>query len=564
MDFCGRFHLDPVSPDSPGGIVCRTAHPDPGRLLSLGDAARRTRTPLLHLRAAIQDGRLRTLPALHLGQPIRLVEPAAMRDAFPQATLQAGPALDPARRGIDWIGTSEGDQPPGSLPPAPNLAPEREPEGALPGSSRDLEEKPRVRIQEGIEQVPEQEPAGGLAPSGEDPEVHPIPVPTEISAAPDQDPSPVQQTMGRAFPSVEPMGRHAPAPDETSDRLADLFGDGSALSSEKEIQRPQSRTQKSPAEASPVEASYSGEPLLGQATSVQAQAVQLGRDVRRFETRNARRQVVLQFLLVLGTGVMVSAWMWSRSQSSDDVLAAPFGSQGEDPLAPGGLGQDQPEGAGGVTSERGDQRVPAQRSSTGSGTSRSVQGPLGRRPDFVLDPEPPQALRASGPACAWWGVTQPEGALRELLGPCQGPWDDERLAVVGLHRHRGLHTCTHHLAFLRDRGGDLARETAAATAAKREGLPAPLMTQRVEGAARRMLRERVGTWVESGFEAGGQHSLVQLDQGGWRVDSWVRLLEQGDQTRVRRFILELVLADGPHFDWLVGFEWTTGVDSSGR
>lgn len=313
-----------------------------------------------------------------------------------------------------------------------------------------------------------------------------------------------------------------------------------------------------------VEASYSGEPLLGQATSVQAQAVQLGRDVRRFEARNARRQVVLQFLLVLGTGVMVSAWMWSRSQSSDDVLAAPFGSQEEDSPAQGGLGQDQSEGASGVTSREGDQRVPAQLSSTGSGTSTLLPGSLNRRPDFVLDPEPPQALPASGPACAWWGVTQPEGALRELLGPCRGPWDDERLSVVGLHRHRGSHTCTHHLSFLRDRGGDLARETAAATAARREGLPAPLMTQRVEGAARRMLRQRVGTWVESGFEAGGQHSLVQLDQGGWRVDSWVRLLEQGKRGRVCRFSLELVLADGPHSDWLVGFEWTAGVGSSGR
>ena len=42
------------------------------------------------------------------------------------------------------------------------------------------------------------------------------------------------------------------------------------------------------------------------------------------------------------------------------------------------------------------------------------------------------------------------------------------------------------------------------------------------------------------------------------------LLEQGSQVRLRRFSLELVLADGPHFDWLVGFEWTAGVDANGR
>lgn len=556
MDFCRRFHLDPVNSDNPKRVVCRTAHPDPGRLLSLGDAARRTRTPLLQVRAAINDGRLHTLPALHLGQPIRLVEPSALREAFPQATLQAGPPLDPAQRGIDWIGTSEGEEPPGSLPAAPVLTSKPEPEVVAPEASKDLQDESRVEIQKQFSH----EPAPEFSPTLKDPDVGPIPDSKEVSTPPDQSSGSSRQSVEQALPAVEPMGRHAPSPDGTLDRLADLFGDGSPPASDKEIQWPQPMDQESSAEESLVDVSYSGDPLLGQAAGVQAQAVQLGMDVRRFEARNSRRQLALQVLLVLGTGVMASTWIWLRTESSDEVLAAPLGSQGEDPLAPGGLGKDQPENAGGVTSMPGDQVVPAQVPSAGSG----VQGPRGRRPEYVIDPEPPQALRASGPACAWWEVTQPEGALREMLGPCQGPWDEKRLAVVGLHRHRGSHTCTHHLAFLRDRGGDLAREKAAAAAAKREGLPAPLMTQRVEGAARRMLRQRVGTWVESGFEAGGQHRLALLDQGGWRVDSWVRLLEQGKQARVRRFSLELVLADGPHFDWLVGFDWTTEVDSSGR
>ena len=560
MDFCRRFHLDPVNSDNPKGVTCRTSHPDPGRLLSLGDAARRTRTPLLKVREAIQAGRLRTLPALHLGQPIRLVEPTALREAFPQATLQAGPPLDPAQRGIDWIGVNEEDQPPGSLPVESVLESKPELNEVVPEDSKDLEGESRVPVPERIEQ----EPALEITPGREDFDVDPAPVSKETATPLDQGPDPEPQSSGQALPTVDPMGRHAPSPDWTSDRLADLFGDGSAPASGNDVQGSQPADPDSSADEGLVDGSYSGEPLLGQTAGVQAQAVQLELDVRRFEARKARRHFTGQVLLVLGTGVMVSTWMWLRTQSSDEVLAAPIGSQGEAPLASGGLEQDPSEDTGGLTSKRGDQGAPGLSSSPDSGVSHSVGAPVVRRPDFVIDPEPPQALRESGPACAWWDVTQPEGALRELLGPCQGPWDEERLAVVGLHRHRGSQTCTHHLAFLRDRGGDLAREKSAAAAAKREGLPAPLMTQRVEGAARRMLRQRVGAWVDSGFEAGGNHSLAQLDQGGWRVDSWVRLLEQGSQVRLRRFSLELVLADGPHFDWLVGFEWTAGVDANGR
>ena len=136
--------------------------------------------------------------------------------------------------------------------------------------------------------------------------------------------------------------------------------------------------------------------------------------------------------------------------------------------------------------------------------------------------------------------------------------------VVGLHRHSGVQTCTHHLAFLRDRGGSLSLETSAANAAKLEGLPAPLMTQRVEGTARRMLRERVGNWIESGFEAGGQHHLKARSDGSWRVSSWVRLSAAQGDARLRRFDLDLQLADGPHLDRELKFTWLSEPEHSGR
>ena len=548
----------PQNPQDPRGGVCRTAHPEPGRLLSLGDAARRTRTPLLQLRAAIRDGRLRTLPALHLGQPIWLVEPVALQTAFPDAILQAGPRLDPVTRGINWIGTSQGEEPPGSVPMTPKAALKPDPNQARtrPQASANGElTPPAPRV------VPPQLPEPEV-PSSAELEVastsEPVsePVPPGAGSSPDSVPSPVRSVVAHTpaseeLPEVQPMGGDAPPPVQGGDRLADLFGaEGSPKDNQDAAPGPATDEVLGAPPATKPDSfeggRFSGEPLLGARGF--SGAVQLGAEVRRFEAWGLRRRIGVQFLLVMGSGLLVSAWMWSRSEGNSDVLAA---------STPG------VQNTGGQINGPAPFRTKDVSSGNLLESSRQV-------PETPLQvPAPPiirvlDAPRASGPPCVWWDVTQPGGALRSLLGPCQGPWNEEASVVVGLHRHKGVQTCTHHLAFLRDRGGNLSRETSAANAAKLEGLPAPLMTQRVEGAARRMLRERVGNWIESGFEAGGRHHLRSRSDGSWRVSSWVRLSEPQGDARLKRFELDVQLADGPHLDRELKFTWLSEPVPSGR
>jgi len=544
------------NPQDPRGGVCRTAHPEPGRLLSLGDAARRTRTPLLELRAAIRDGRLRTLPALHLGQPIRLVEPVALQAAFPEAILQAGPRLDPVTRGINWIGTSQGEEPPGSVPMTPRAAQNPHPSQArkraaasakgeptpptprvVSGPLPESEVPPSAALAGGTISEPEQVPPG----AGSDPD----PAPSPERLAPPQTPA------SEDLPEVQPMGGNAPPPVQGGDRLADLFGGENPPQDNQTPGRGPATGEVLCAPSAPQADSFeggrfSGEPLLG-GRGVSG-AVQLGAEVRRFEARSLRRRIGVQFLLVMGSGLLVSAWMWSSSEGHSDVLAASTSvvetTEGRK-SGPIPLMMEDVSSADSLDSNKQSSETPLQ----------TLAPPIIR----VLD-----APRASGPPCVWWDVTQPLGALRSLLGPCQGPWNEETSVVVGLHRHKGVQTCTHHLAFLRDRGGNLSRETSAANAAKLEDLPAPLMTLRVEGAARRMLRERVGNWIESGFEAGGRHHLGARLDGSWRVSSWVRLSQLQGEARLRRFELDLELADGPHLDRELKFTWLSEPEPSGR
>ena len=98
-------------------MTCRTLHPDPQRLLTLGEAARAAGVSHLALRRSVQSGILPTLPALHLGQRIRLVEPAALLAAYPESACEGRPPLDPDHRGIEWIGASPEDEPPQGASP---------------------------------------------------------------------------------------------------------------------------------------------------------------------------------------------------------------------------------------------------------------------------------------------------------------------------------------------------------------------------------------------------------------------------------------------------------------
>ena len=552
------MNLPQQNPQDPRGGVCRTAHPEPGRLLSLGDAARRTRTPLLQLRAAIRDGRLRTLPALHLGQPIRLVEPVALQAAFPDAILEVGPRLDPVTRGINWIGTSQGEEPPGSVPMTPRAVRKPHPSQARKRGTAsangehtsptprvvspplpELEVPPSAALEDATvsESVSEQVPRGAGS--------NPDPAPSPERLAPPQTPA------SEDLPEVQPMGGNAPPPVQGGDRLADLFeGENPPEDNQTSGGGPATGevlcAPPAPQADSFEGGRFSGEPLLG-GRGVSG-AVQLGAEVRRFEARSLRRRIGVQFLLVLGSGLLVSVWMWSRSEGNPDVLAATT-SVFE------------------TTESRKSGPVPSVMVGLSSADPLESNKQVSETP--LQTPAPPiihgsDAPRASGPPCVWWDVTQLGGALRSLLGPCQGPWNEETSVVVGLHRHRGVHSCTHHLAFLRDRGGNLSRETSAANAAKLEGLPAPLMTLRVEVAARRMLRERVGNWIESGFEAGGRHHLAARSDGSWRVSSWVRLSELQGGAQLRRFELDLQLSDGAHLDQELKFIWLSEPEPSGR
>lgn len=114
-------------------MTCRTLHPDPQRLLTLGEAARAAGVSHLALRRSVQSGLLPTLPALHLGQRIRLVEPAALLAAYPESECDGRPPLDPEHRGIEWIGASPEDEPPQGASPV-----------AVPAREERAYELPRV------------------------------------------------------------------------------------------------------------------------------------------------------------------------------------------------------------------------------------------------------------------------------------------------------------------------------------------------------------------------------------------------------------------------------------
>lgn len=177
-------------------------------------------------------------------------------------------------------------------------------------------------------------------------------------------------------------------------------------------------------------------------------------------------------------------------------------------------------------------------------------------------PEPAPAYSAhretprfAGAPCAWWEMTRPGGDLRRVLGPCKGPYDEDHGAIVGLHRQGSEHLCSHHLRFVRDLGGDLEAELASAAAARDGGLPGPLLAMRIDGAARSMVRDRVGRWVQSGFEGGDGHLLESLGGDSWRVRTWVVAALEGEEPRRMEVELVLTLGDGPHDDTLQSFRF---------
>ncbi|MDF1838208.1 MAG: hypothetical protein P1V35_10090 [Planctomycetota bacterium] len=166
------------------------------------------------------------------------------------------------------------------------------------------------------------------------------------------------------------------------------------------------------------------------------------------------------------------------------------------------------------------------------------------------------------PACLYGKLTAPGQDLRQVLGPCIGPWNEELQSVAGGFRHSGDRFCRHHLIVAKDLGGSVDRARNVATYAREEGLLPPLLRLRVEHGATDLLQKRVGKWVESGFEAGlsGQHTVSAGSQEGrWKIESWVRLqAEPGAQAKLRRFQMELDLALDKGRDAWVSFSWVDG------
>ena len=177
---------------------------------------------------------------------------------------------------------------------------------------------------------------------------------------------------------------------------------------------------------------------------------------------------------------------------------------------------------------------------------------------------PPPAAQGASP-CHYFALTRPGSELRSLLGPCSGPWIAEEGAVAGVIRREGRAFCRHHAFFVTRLGGSIERARAVALFAAREGFAAPLVELRVERAAAAFLRNRVGEWIESGFEGGatsdGHRILPGDEEDHFLVESWVRYLDVGTVEHRRRFRMRLTVDDGPRGDRLTSFEWLDEANS---
>jgi hypothetical protein len=175
--------------------------------------------------------------------------------------------------------------------------------------------------------------------------------------------------------------------------------------------------------------------------------------------------------------------------------------------------------------------------------------PLVSGPEDLL----PAALLSEIDACTWFAKTQRGSDLRQVLGPCEGPWNPEQGVVSGIHVHQGERYCRHHLFFGRRLGGALAEQRDIARFQAREGHLAPLMTMRLDRAAKQVVRGRTGGWLTSGFEALDGHKWTRGEKDGvWVLDSWAHLVDAGKR---RHFRLQMQIADGATGDFAQSFDW---------
>lgn len=184
-----------------------------------------------------------------------------------------------------------------------------------------------------------------------------------------------------------------------------------------------------------------------------------------------------------------------------------------------------------------------------------------------LEPEPLElaakieaepAAVSSGDPCEMFPLTSAGQPLREVLGPCLGPWNPTEEAVVGSHRRGGKTWCRQHFVIASELGGSVVRAKQIADFARREGLTPPLMQMRIDLAAQASLTEHAGAWIESGFESGTPMDHTAVRQEGrdcWRLDSWVRLADEQGHVNRRIFRVQLALGGAEYLDRVLDFEW---------
>ncbi len=602
-------------------MTCRTLHPDPQRLLTLGEAARAAGVSHLALRRSVQSGILPTLPALHLGQRIRLVEPAALLAAYPESACEGRPPLDPDHRGIEWIGASPEDEPPQGaspvvvpareepayeLPRADAAAPETvaaSPRSLRPSSAQ--ESAPRLHESTPNEAVP-------IRPDGLDGLVS-AEFGGSARAAASSSTLTVRQPAAQGSSAAPLESQSIPRSRASQDTQQET---GVAVETRASQALQHEAIPEQPAEgptpSSPLSGAHAEEgpatELAGAAPAAPSAETPLTESVERWESGRRRRARMVQGALTAWAVLLVAAWMQFEDADQGPVQAAGWTGAGVDsrvdsspeprfvngtavrPMeasAPVPFQAPAAEAVEPALSTEGPSEVieaqalaavtPSGEEVSSAGTPAGVDAsdpaaqaegiqpqpaPAAEESMAAEAPEPAPAYSAhretprfAGAPCAWWEMTRPGGDLRRVLGPCKGPYDEDHGAIVGLHRQGSEHLCSHHLRFVRDLGGDLEAELASAAAARDGGLPGPLLAMRIDGAARSMVRDRVGRWVQSGFEGGDGHLLESLGGDSWRVRTWVVAALEGEEPRRMEVELVLTLGDGPHDDTLQSFRF---------
>ncbi|MCA9002893.1 MAG: hypothetical protein KDB61_13295, partial [Planctomycetes bacterium] len=235
------------------------------------------------------------------------------------------------------------------------------------------------------------------------------------------------------------------------------------------------------------------------------------------------------------------------------ILTEPVGDEEPAPVPespPGGLGKAKPVELVSPVSDGMDAPVVPEQN--------TVEPPTAPAGDPTVRATP---LSDEAP-CRYGNLTGPGKELRGVLGPCMGPWNESTGMVAGGFRHGGERYCRHHLIVAKDLGGSVERARNVAQYAEKEGLLPPLVRLRVEHGAADLLQDRVGKWVESGFEAGlsGDHSVTRgAEADEWIIESWVRLQpEPGSQAHLRNFHMRVQLAALRGQDQVLEFRWIEG------